>query len=141
MKKLFITVIVNGALAIGLAAASIPARAQDQDTQQAGARQMPSPDDVIQRLGQKLNLSDDQKAQIKPIIADRQQKMQALRSDTSLRRGQKGRQMKSVMEDSDKKINAILTPDQQKQYAELKQQMKERRQERRKNRSGGDSTE
>ena len=86
-----------------------------------------------------MNLSDDQKAQIKPIIADRQQKMQALRSDTSLRRGQKGRQMKSIMEDSDKKINAILTADQQKQYAELKQQMKERRQARRRNNSGGSS--
>lgn len=137
MKRLVLTVIVNGALAIGLAAATIPARAQEQDTQQAGARQMPSPDDVVQRLGQKLNLSDDQKAQIKPIIADRQQKMQALRSDTSLRRGQKGQQMKSIMEDSDKKINAILTPDQQKQYAQLEQQMKERRQSRRQNRNGG----
>src|SRR5512146_1215486 len=103
---------------MGLAAATMPAWAQTQDTQQAGTRQMPSPDDVVQRLGEKLNLSDDQKAQIKPIIADRQQKMQALRSDTSLRRGQKGRQMKSIMEDSDKKINAILTADQQKQYAE-----------------------
>lgn len=141
MKKLLLTMIVNGALAVGLAAASIPARAQDQDTQQTGARQMPSPDDVVQRLGEKLNLSDDQKAQIKPIIADRQQKMQALRSDTSMRRRQKARQMKSIFEESDKKIKAILTPDQQKQYAELEQQMKERRQERRQNRSGGDSSE
>ena len=142
VKKLFIAMIVNGALVLGLAAASIPARAQDQDaqSQSTGARQMPSPDDVVQRLGEKLTLSDDQKAQIKPIIADRQQKMQALRSDTSLRRGQKGRQMKSILEDSDKKINAILTPDQQKQYAELQQQMKERRQARRQNKNGGDST-
>ncbi|HEU5400989.1 MAG TPA: hypothetical protein VFU86_06505 [Terriglobales bacterium] len=139
MKKLLLTVIVNGALAMGLAAASIPATAQDQETQPSTGRQMPSADDVVQRLGEKLNLSDDQKAQIKPIIADRQQKMQALRSDTSLRRGQKGRQMKSIMEDSDKKINAILTADQQKQYAELKQQMKERRQARRRNNSGGSS--
>lgn len=136
MKKLVVTIIVNGALAMGLAAASIPARAQDQETQSAGARQKMSPDDVVQRLGEKLNLSDDQKAQIKPIIADRQQKMEALRSNTSLRRGQKGRQMKSIMKDSDQKINAILTPDQQKQYAELKQQMKERRQERRQTQNG-----
>jgi Spy/CpxP family protein refolding chaperone len=137
VKKLLVTIIVNGALAMGVAAASIPARAQDQETQSAGARQKMSADDVVQRLGEKLNLSDDQKAQIKPIIADRQQKMEALRSNTSLRRGQKGRQMKSIMKDSDQKINAILTPDQQKQYAELKQQMKERRQERKQNQNGG----
>jgi Spy/CpxP family protein refolding chaperone len=136
MKKLVLTVIVIGALVMGLAAATIPARAQDQETQRAGARKMPSADDVVQRLGQKLNLSDDQKAQIKPIIADRQQKMQAIRSDTSMRRDQKRPQMKSIMEDSDKKINAILTPDQQKQYAELEQQMRERRQNR-----GGETNE
>lgn len=96
---------------------------------------------MVQRLGEKLNLSDDQKARIKPIIADRQKKMQALRSDTSLRRGQKWRQMKSIMKDGDKKINAILTPDQQKQYADLEQQMKERRQTRRQNRGSGDSAD
>lgn len=135
MKKLLLTVIVNGALAMGLAAVSIPAKAQDQDTQSAGARQMPSPDDVVQKLGEKLNLSDDQQAQIKPIIADRQQKLQALRSDTSMRGRQKAREAKSILEDSDRKIKAILTPDQQKQYADLEQQMKDRRQERRQNRN------
>jgi Spy/CpxP family protein refolding chaperone len=135
VKKLLLTVIVNGALAMGLAAVSIPAKAQDQDTQSAGARQMPSPDDVVQKLGEKLNLSDDQQAQIKPIIADRQQKLQALRSDTSMRGRQKAREAKSILEDSDRKIKAILTPDQQKQYADLEQQMKDRRQERRQNRN------
>ena len=119
MKKLLLTVIVNGARAMGLAAASIPARAQDQDTQSAKTRQMRSPDEVVQKLGEKLNLTDDQKEQIKQIIADRQQKMQALRSDSSGRRRQKARQAKSILEDSDKKIKAILTPDQQKKYTEL----------------------
>ena len=125
---------------MGVAAASIPARAQDQDTQSTGTRQMRSPDEVVQTLGEKLNLTDDQKEQIKPIIADRQQKLQALRSDTSGRRRQKARQAKSILEESDKKIKAILTPDQQKQYAEMEQQMKERRQERRQARNGGDSS-
>lgn len=135
MKKVLLTVIVNGALAMGLAA-SIPARAQDQDTQSAGARQRMSPDDVVEKMGEKLNLSDDQKAQIKPIIVDRQEKMKELRSDTSMRRRQKGRQMKSIFKDSDNKIKAILTPDQQKQYAEMEQQMKEQVKERRQSRGG-----
>ena len=118
---------------MGLAAGSIPAKAQDQDTQSAGARQMPSPDDVVQKLGEKLNLSDGQQAQIKPIIADRQQKLQALPPDTSMRGRQKARE--SILDDSDKKIKAILTPDQQKQYADLEQQIKDRWQERRQNRN------
>ncbi len=45
--------------------------------------------------------------------------------------------MKAIFEESDKKIKAILTPDQQKQYAELEQQMKEQAKERRQNRRGG----
>jgi Spy/CpxP family protein refolding chaperone len=139
VKKLLLTVIVNGALAMGLAAACIPARAQDQDAQSTGTKRMRSPDEVVQKLGEKLNLTEDQKQQIKPIIADRQQKLQALRSDTGRRR-QKAREAKSILEDSDKKIKAILTPDQQKQYAELEQQMKERRQEQRQARNGGDSS-
>lgn len=120
---------------MGLAAGSIPAKAQDQDTQSAGARQMPSPDDVVQKLGEKLNLSDGQQAQIKPIIADRQQKLQALRPDTSMRGRQKAREAKSILDDSDKKTKAILTPDQQKQYADSEQQIKDRWQERRQNRN------
>jgi Spy/CpxP family protein refolding chaperone len=81
-----------------------------------------------------LNLTDSQKEQLKPIIQDRQEKMQALRSDTSLRRGQRARKMKGILEDSDKKIKAILTPDQQKLYEAMEQQMRERRKERRQNR-------
>jgi Spy/CpxP family protein refolding chaperone len=126
--------IVSGALATGLTAAPIPAKAQDQDAQTTQARQMPSPDEVMQRLGERLNLTDSQKEQLKPIIQDRQEKMQALRSDTSLRRGQRARKMKGILEDSDKKIKAILTPDQQKLYEAMEQQMRERRKERRQNR-------
>lgn len=43
--------------------------------------------------------------------------------------------MRGIMEDSDKKIKAILTPDQQKQYEAMEQQMRERRKERRQNRN------
>jgi len=77
----------------------------------------------------KLNLTPDQQAKITPIIADRQQQMQAIRADTGSRPMQRMKKAKAVGEESDKKINAILTPDQQKQYAALKKQMKERREE------------
>jgi phosphotransferase system IIB component len=77
----------------------------------------------------KLNLTDDQKTKITPIVAARQTQMRALMADTSGRRMQKARKAKSIMSDSDKKIEAILTNDQKKIYAEMKEQLQARRQQ------------
>jgi hypothetical protein len=96
---------------------------------------MPSPDEAVDRLGSKLNLSEDQKAQIKPIIVDRREKLAALQSDGSMRRRKKAREMKSIVEASDKKINALLNDDQKKQYAEIEQQMREQMKARMQNRN------
>ena len=91
----------------------------------------PTPEEAVVRMSNKLNLSDDQKTKITPIIADRQTQMRALMNDTSGRRMQKARKARSIMSSSDKKIEAVLTSDQKKTYAEMKDQMKEQMQERR----------
>jgi Spy/CpxP family protein refolding chaperone len=91
----------------------------------------PTPDEAVARMSSKLNLTDDQKTKITPIIADRQAQMRALMADTSGRRMQKARKAKSIMSDSDKKIEAVLTSDQKKTYAEMKEERKEQLQERR----------
>jgi hypothetical protein len=57
--------------------------------------------------------------------------MRTLMADTSSRRMQKARKAKSIMSDSDKKIEAVLTDDQKKTYSEMKVQMKEQMQARR----------
>jgi hypothetical protein len=114
--------------------------AQDQSgSSAASTMQPPSPDEVVDTLAAKLNLSDDQKTQIKPIIADRQQKLQALRSDTSMRPMQKMRKMKGVFQGSDKKIEAVLNDQQKQQYIQMEQQMRQEMRERMQNRgsSGG----
>jgi hypothetical protein len=97
----------------------------------------PSPQEAVARMSNKLNLSDDQKAKITPIIADRQTQMKALMADTSGRRMQKARKAKSIMSDSDKKIEAVLTKDQKKTYAEMKEQMKEQMQARKEQGNSG----
>jgi Spy/CpxP family protein refolding chaperone len=91
----------------------------------------PTPEEAVARMSSKLNLSDDQKTIITPIIADRQTQMRTLMADTSSRRMQKARKAKSIMSDSDKKIEAVLTDDQKKTYSEMKVQMKEQMQARR----------
>jgi Spy/CpxP family protein refolding chaperone len=97
----------------------------------------PTPDEAVARLSGKLNLSDDQKSKITPIIADRQAQMRALMADSSGRRLQKARKAKSIMSDSDKKIEAILTSDQKKTYEQMKEERHEQMQSRMQDRGNG----
>ena len=118
-----------------LVSAPKTAWSQDQSaTQEHSGYHRRTPNEVVADLGTKLSLSDDQKAKIKPIIEERQQKMRAL-ADSGGRRMKKAREMKSIMKDSDKKIDTILNEDQRKKYAELKDQMREEAKERRQERN------
>ncbi|HTF64720.1 MAG TPA: hypothetical protein VK638_18730, partial [Edaphobacter sp.] len=108
----------------------IPAIAQDQTSSSPAKKQSLSPDEVVDTMAAKLNLSDEQKGKLKPIIEDRQQKLQTLRSDTSSRPMQKLRKMKGVLDESDKKIEAVLTDEQKKQYSQMKDQMREQMKQR-----------
>ena len=101
--------------------------APTQDTQaqsaQSGARharnhQM-NPDKAAARLGKKLNLTSDQVAQIKPILADRQQQMQSLRADISLSNDDRRAKMKSLFEDSKTKLEAVMNDQQKQQFEQM----------------------
>ena len=105
-----------------------PAQADDSTPAPARTR---TPEQLLKFYDSKLTLTDDQKDQLKPLIADRQQKLQALRADTTMRPRDRLKKAEAVEQDSDKKINAVLTPDQQKKYADLEKQMREQARERR----------
>ena len=79
------------------------------------------------KMMKELNLTDAQKAKIKPIMEAQRDKMKAMREDTSLDRKAKTTKMKAMRDDMDKKINAILTPDQRKKWAAMKAKMKAER--------------
>jgi len=95
----------------------------------------PSPQEVVSRLQTKLSLSADQVSAITPIIATRQEKLKAALADTGARRMKRRRELRNIVTESDKQINALLSPEQQKQYAEIEKQLheelKQRMQERR----------
>lgn len=110
---------------------SLAARAQDAGTQQSGAQaqaqtQMHQGQHAsrLEWLSKELNLTDEQKTKLKPILEDEGKQMHALREDTSLTQDQRQEKMKQLHETIDSKINDILTPDQQKKFAELKAQQK-----------------
>ncbi len=95
----------------------------------------------IEMLSEKLELTEQQKKDIKPIIENEAKEMQALRSDESLAKEQRQEKMKSIRQTTKEAINKILTPEQQKKYAEMEERprgkMAEQKGEGHKNREHG----
>ena len=60
-------------------------------------------------LSQQLNLTEDQKKQLRPILADEFRQMRAVGEDTSLTQGHKREKMKQIHEASRPQIQTILT--------------------------------
>jgi Spy/CpxP family protein refolding chaperone len=86
----------------------------------------PDPQRQAERLAKRLGLSSDQTAKIASILQSRQQQVAVLRSDNSLAPQDRRAKQRSIQQDADTQINAVLTPDQQKQYATMKENMKDR---------------
>lgn len=81
----------------------------------------------LEWLGQQLNLTDDQKEKVQPILQDQHRQMKAVRDDVSLTQDQKHEKMKQIHESTHTQIQAILTPDQQEKFKQLKEEGMERR--------------
>ena len=83
-----------------------------------------------------LNLTDAQKAKLKPIMAAQMTQMKALRDNTTMDRPTKMAKMKAMRAGMEKQVAAILTPDQKKKLAAMQAQMKAQRQAERKANGG-----
>ena len=82
------------------------------------------PDRMLARLTQELNLTSDQQSQIKPLLVERQQKMQALFQDQSLAPEDRRRQMRTISEGTHDKIKALLNDDQKQKFDAMQQRMR-----------------
>jgi hypothetical protein len=90
-----------------------------------------SANDALNVLTKRLSLTEDQKSKILPIIIERRRKIEEVWASSTLFVRQKQGQARGINEDSDRRINALLTGDQQKAYAALEQQRKVQRRIRR----------
>lgn len=73
-------------------------------------------------IAKHLNLTDDQKAKVKPILDARQQKMQDLRNDPdfrSLSREDKMAKVKAIQDDTTAQLKPILTDEQFAQWQKM----------------------
>lgn len=105
---------------------SVVTFAQAQD----GARKMLSPEEraqkAVEQLTKKLNLSEDQKAKATAIFLDQAAAMKKAREEGKGDRAAMMAKMKTMNEENDAKINAILTSDEQKKaFAAWKQERAE----------------
>ncbi|WP_448697605.1 hypothetical protein ACFGVR_12875 [Mucilaginibacter sp. AW1-3] len=112
MKKIIVMLLMITGFAVCASA---------QDT----AKVKRTPQERAEKMGKmmqkRLNLTADQSTQINAVLVDRATKEDAMKGQ----KGTKDEKMK-VMADADAKIDAILTPDQRKLYAELKENVKKR---------------
>ena len=126
MKNLFLHSVLMASLAVGggVAAAQTATQQPDQ-TQQAAPqggqyhhRHAPNPQRETRMLTKRLGLSSDQAAQVEPILADRAQRMEALNSTQGDPASVK-EQRRAIMQDTKQKLDAVLTPAQQQEMAQM----------------------
>jgi len=125
MRKLTILLALAGALALGSGPA---AHAQYADSGQSNGQGgqghrhgRMDPDAQLQRMTRQLGLSADQQTQIRPILVDRQQKMEAVWQNQSLSQQDRRSQMMSIRQDSNAKIEAVLTDQQKQKFEEMQE--------------------
>jgi periplasmic protein CpxP/Spy len=83
--------------------------------------------DRLEWLSGHLNLTEDQKKELKPILSDEFKQMRAVGEDASLTHDQKRERMKQIHEASRPQVQTILTPQQRQKFAQMKEEAKERR--------------
>jgi Spy/CpxP family protein refolding chaperone len=79
----------------------------------------------LQHLSSELNLTDDQKQKIQPILQSEFQQLKTVHDDSSLSTDQKQAKMQGIRDSAKSQIAPILTPDQQKKLAAMKEQPKD----------------
>ena len=121
------TLILGALLSAGLVLAQAPATnqapaagaPQAAPAQPGNSHRNFDPNQQAAHLTKRLGLSDDQVAQIKPILADRFQQMQTLRADTSLSEQDRHAKVRAIMQDSNSKIESVLNDTQKQQFEKM----------------------
>jgi periplasmic protein CpxP/Spy len=114
-------ILLSTSLALALSGSLVVA--QQQETTPAPAvkthHHAHNPQRETAKLSKKLNLSADQSAKLEPILADRDQKIAALKSDTTITPMIAQKQMHAIRQQTMQQLATILTPDQLQQMKSL----------------------
>lgn len=69
----------------------------------------------------RLNLTEDQRAKLQPIMQQQREQVQAIRSDSSLSQQQKQEKIRALRQSTMSQMQGILTPEQQQQMQQWQQ--------------------
>jgi Spy/CpxP family protein refolding chaperone len=122
MKRIHFILATLLCAAATLLCMSTTAWAQDNQNPQAEHHQhgqMMSADAQLEHMSQTLNLTDDQKTKIKPILEDSMKQMQQLRQDSSVSQEDRHTKMQQIHDSTMSQIKPILTDDQQKKLESM----------------------
>lgn len=86
-----------------------------------------SPGLIMERLTERLDLTDEQVEAVRPIIEEKIQTMNAIREKTGTDRGAARNEMQKLRWDTEIRLNEILDEDQIEKYLELRQDMRANR--------------
>jgi len=136
MKKL----VISAVLSTAMMAAGIPAIAQTATDTQSGTNEATTQSvpnrgyghhgqrgaHMRQMMISKLNLSQQQQDQLKPVFQKQRDAAKAIRQDTTLTADQQKQKLDALRQDTQTQVNSVLTPEQQQQWAQMKAEGKQR---------------
>jgi len=102
-----------------LAAQDQPGSQQTTKVHRTKHRSAPSVDARLEHLSKQLNLTDDEKEKIRPLLQDEMTKVQAVRSNSSLSESQQHRRIAMIRKKTRTSIGEILTPDQKQHWEQM----------------------
>jgi periplasmic protein CpxP/Spy len=127
MRNTFFTLALGGMLAVSVSGAALaqdnPAPAQDQGQPGGRGPMRMNPDRQLERMTHELALTPDQQSQIKPMLVERQQKMEAVFQDQSLSQEDRRAKMQSIRQESQGKIAAVLNDQQKQKFQAMEEHM------------------
>ena len=103
--------------------ASAPAQ-QDKTAQgtHANRGRQHDPQQQVQRLAKRLQLTSEQQTQLLPILAQRAEQAKAIRNDTTLAVTDRRSKLRGLRQESEAQIKNVLTDTQKQQYDAMVQQ-------------------
>ncbi len=119
-KSYLAIILTAGVLAVGLGLVTHPFSAEARGP--FGIQK--SPELIIERLTDRLGLTDEQVLAIQPIIEEKVQKMNEIRSNRGTDRQATRMEMQKLRWDTESKLNTILNEEQIEKYLELRQEQR-----------------
>lgn len=113
-KRIIIALLLLGCLGLGFVAGTIFSHRKFMEMLDGGPERLPKM--ISMRLAHNLNLSSEQKEQIKPVVRNLHQKLIALRQGVAP-------QLQVILSETQAEMKPLLTSEQQKELKQLHEKL------------------